>query len=92
MRALLVGHFGCFTDQQDLTGQPDALVGSGVEANRIYFDHGLTCSNRECLNFANPSPHAEPEPPWSSPSSTGWPGPCPTPEQSPTSSPPDRSA
>jgi len=40
MSALLVGHFGCFTDQQDLTGQPDALVGSGVEANRIYFRPG----------------------------------------------------
>jgi hypothetical protein len=66
MSALLVGYARCSTDQQDLTAQRDALLGLGVETERIYVDHGLT--------------------------GTTWPGPCPTPEQSPTSSLPGRSA
>jgi DNA invertase Pin-like site-specific DNA recombinase len=37
----------CSTDQQDLTAQRDALLGLGVEAERIYVDHGLTGTNRE---------------------------------------------
>lgn len=41
MRALLVGYARCSTDQQDLTAQRDALLGLGVEAERIYVDHGL---------------------------------------------------
>jgi len=44
---VLVGHARCSTDQQDLTAQSDALLGLGVEADRIYVDHGLTGTNRE---------------------------------------------
>ena len=42
MSALLVGYARCSTDQQDLTAQRDGLLGLGVEAERIYVDHGLT--------------------------------------------------
>ena len=47
MSALLVGYARCSTDQQDLTAQRDALLGLGVEVERIYVDHGLTGTNRE---------------------------------------------
>ncbi len=47
MSALLVGYARCSTDQQDLTAQRDGLSGLGVEADRIYVDHGLTGTNRE---------------------------------------------
>jgi DNA invertase Pin-like site-specific DNA recombinase len=47
MSALLVGYARCSTDHQDLTAQRDALLGLGVEAERIYVDHGLTGTNRE---------------------------------------------
>ena len=47
MSALLVGYARCSTDAQDLTAQRDALLGLGVEAERIYVDHGLTGTNRE---------------------------------------------
>jgi DNA invertase Pin-like site-specific DNA recombinase len=47
MSALLVGYARCSTDQQDLTAQRDALLGMGVEAERIYVDHGLTGTNRD---------------------------------------------
>ena len=47
MSALLVGDARCSTDQQDLTAQRDALLALGVEAERIYVDHGLTGTNRE---------------------------------------------
>src|SRR3954454_4901303 len=47
MSALLVGYARCSTDQQDLTAQCDGLRGLGVEAERIYVDHGLTGTNRE---------------------------------------------
>ncbi len=47
MSALLVGYARCSTDQQDLTAKHDALLGLGVEADRIYVDHGLTGTNRE---------------------------------------------
>jgi DNA invertase Pin-like site-specific DNA recombinase len=39
MSALLVGYARCSTDQQDLTAQRDALLGLGVEADRIYVDY-----------------------------------------------------
>ncbi len=45
--ALLVGYGRCSTEQQDLTAQRDALLSLGVEAERIYVDHGLTGTNRE---------------------------------------------
>ena len=47
MSALLVGYARCSTDQQDLTAQRDALRALGVEAERVYVDHGLTGTNRE---------------------------------------------
>src|SRR3954471_13443128 len=47
MSALLVGYARCSTDQQDLTAQHDGLFALGVEAERIYVDHGLTGTNRE---------------------------------------------
>ena len=47
MSALLVGYARCSTDQQDLTAQRDGLLTLGVEAERIYVDHGLTGTNRE---------------------------------------------
>lgn len=45
--ALLVGYARCSTDQHDLTAQRDGLLALGVEAERIYVDHGLTGTNRE---------------------------------------------
>ena len=48
MSALLVGYARWSTDQQDLTAQHDALLGLGVASDRIYVDHGLTGTNREC--------------------------------------------
>ena len=47
MSALLVGYARCSTDEQDLTAQRDALLGTGVEAERIYVDRGLTGTKRE---------------------------------------------
>src|SRR3954454_15349012 len=47
MSALLVGYARCSTDQQDLTAQRDGLLGLGVEAERVYVDHGLTGPHRE---------------------------------------------
>ena len=47
MSALLVGCARCSTDQQDLTAQHDGLLDLGVEADRIYVDHGLTGTNRD---------------------------------------------
>ena len=47
MSALLVGYARCSTDQQDLTAQREALLGLGVETERIYVDHGLTGTTRE---------------------------------------------
>jgi len=37
----------CVDQSQDLTAQRDALAALGVEAHRIYVDHGLTGTNRE---------------------------------------------
>ena len=47
MSALLVGYARSSTDRQDLTTQRDALLGLGVDADRIYVDHGLTGTNRD---------------------------------------------
>ena len=47
MSALLIGYARSSTVQQDLTAQRDALVGLGVEPDRVYVDHGRTGTNRE---------------------------------------------
>jgi DNA invertase Pin-like site-specific DNA recombinase len=41
----LVGYARCRTDTQDLTAQRQRLRELGVEAQRIYLDHGLTGTN-----------------------------------------------
>jgi len=46
MSALLAGYARCSTDDQDLTPQRDGLLALGVDAERIYVDHGLTGTNR----------------------------------------------
>jgi len=61
MSALLVGYARCSTDQQDLIAQPDALLGLGVEAERIYVNHGLTGTNRERPGCARRWPPVGPE-------------------------------
>ncbi len=47
MTALLIGYARVSTDAQDLTAQREGLLALGVEAGRIYVDHGLTSTNRE---------------------------------------------
>jgi DNA invertase Pin-like site-specific DNA recombinase len=47
MAKLLIGYARCSTDEQDLTAQTQALTALGVNAKRIYVDHGLTGTNRD---------------------------------------------
>jgi len=46
MTAIRIGYARCSTDKQDLTAQRQALLELGVDAERIYLDHGLTGTNR----------------------------------------------
>jgi len=46
MPKTLIGYARCSTDKQDLAAQRAALTELGVAADRIYFDHGLTGTNR----------------------------------------------
>lgn len=64
MSALLVGYARCSTDQQDLTAQRDGLLGLGVEAERIYVDHGLTGTNRERPGLREALAACRPGTPW----------------------------
>ena len=47
MEALRIGYARCSNDDQDLTAQRDALVGLGVDPDRIYADHDLTGRTRQ---------------------------------------------
>jgi hypothetical protein len=85
MGALLIGYARCSTDQQDLTAQRDGLAVLGVDMSRVYVDHGLTSTNRERPGLREALAACREGDTWSSPSSTGWPGPCPTRGQSRTS-------
>jgi DNA invertase Pin-like site-specific DNA recombinase len=44
--ATLIGYARCSTDKQDIEAQRQALLGLGVEGERIYLDRGLTGTNR----------------------------------------------
>ena len=46
MAGTLVGYARCSTDEQDLTAQRQRLAELGVDADRIYLDHGLTGTKR----------------------------------------------
>jgi DNA invertase Pin-like site-specific DNA recombinase len=47
MAGMMIGYARCSTDNQDLTAQRDGLASLGVNADRIYVDHGLTGRNRD---------------------------------------------
>ncbi|WP_280141825.1 recombinase family protein [Pseudovibrio sp. Tun.PSC04-5.I4] len=46
MKNILIGYARCSTDKQDLEIQKSSLADLGVDASRIYSDHGLTGTNR----------------------------------------------
>jgi len=47
MTGLLIGYARCSTDAQDLAAQLDTLRRLGVPDERVYFDRGLTGTNRD---------------------------------------------
>lgn len=46
MQFIKIGYARCSTDKQDLTVQKEALRQLGVDADRIYTDHGFTGRNK----------------------------------------------
>src|SRR5688572_27811205 len=78
MTALLIGYARVSTDAQDLTAQRDGLLALGVDAGRIHVNHGLTGTNRERPGLREALAACREATPWWRPSSTGWPGRCPT--------------
>ena len=46
MDETLIGYARCSTDEQDLTAQREALRSLGVDADRIYVDHGMSGTKR----------------------------------------------
>ena len=46
MNGTLIGYARCSTDEQDLTAQREALRSLGVDADRIYVDHGMSGTKR----------------------------------------------
>lgn len=46
MTNVLVGYARCSTDKQDLAAQQEALARLGVDAKRIYTDHGFSGASR----------------------------------------------
>ena len=85
---LKIGDARVSTAGQDLTAQRNGLAALGVDAERVYVDHGLTGTSRARpgLREELAACRAGETPRWS-PSWTGSPGRCPTPGTSSRSSP-----
>ncbi len=49
----MVAYARCSTDDQDLTAQREALIALGAAPERVYFDHGLTGTNRDRPGLRN---------------------------------------
>jgi Resolvase, N terminal domain len=83
MSALMIGYARVSTDGQDLTAQREALATLGVTPERIYFDHGLTGTNRERPGLREALAACRQGDTMVVTNSTGWPARSPTPGPSP---------